>query len=68
MDSLILIAGIVYLVPTMIVAVRGHRNGFAIVLLNILAGWTGIGWLIALIMAVWVDRDERDGAADQARR
>lgn len=45
-----------YMLPTMIVAARGHRNTAAIVLLNLLAGWTIIGWVVALVMAVWVER------------
>ena len=39
----------VYFLPT-IVAGR-HRNGGAIFILNLLLGWTFIGWVVALAMA-----------------
>lgn len=35
--------------PTLIALLRGHDNTFAIFLTNLLLGWTGIGWIIALI-------------------
>ena len=35
--------------PTLIALLRGHDNPFAIFLTNLLLGWTGIGWIIALI-------------------
>jgi len=35
--------------PTIIALLRGHDNTFAIFLTNLLLGWTGIGWIIALI-------------------
>ena len=42
----------VYLVPSMIATVRGHDSALAIVVLNILLGWTFIGWVIALVWAL----------------
>jgi hypothetical protein len=39
----------VYFAPTIVAGYREHPNGMAIVLLNLLAGWTFIGWLAALI-------------------
>jgi Na+/melibiose symporter-like transporter len=35
--------------PTLIALLRGHDNTFAIFLTNLLLGWTGIGYIIALI-------------------
>lgn len=46
----------VYFVPTIIAIVRHARNVIGIILLNIFAGWTFVGWVIALI---WSIRDER---------
>jgi hypothetical protein len=34
-----------YLVPSIIAAVRGHRQFAALVALNTLLGWTVIGWI-----------------------
>ena len=41
-----------YFLPT-IIAMAGHRrNTFAIFLLNLLLGWTFIGWVVALVWSV----------------
>ena len=42
----------VYFLPTIIAAVRHARNMLGIVLLNIFAGWTFIGWVIALVWSI----------------
>ena len=47
-----LVGGAFYFVPTIIACVRKHRNRVAIILLNVLAGWTFVGWLVALIWSV----------------
>lgn len=46
----------IYLAPTIVAIARHARNVLGIVLLNILGGWTLVGWIIAL---VWSIRDER---------
>jgi hypothetical protein len=55
-----------YLVPFLIAAVRGHRNVMAIGMLNLLLGWTVLGWIVAFVWAftadVWPDaKDARHG-------
>jgi hypothetical protein len=40
---------IVYFVPGINATSRKHPNAGAIWLLNIFLGWTGLGWLVALI-------------------
>lgn len=52
------VAFLVYFVPTIIVFSRGHRNEMSIVLLNILLGWTIIGWVASLIWACTGERSE----------
>ena len=49
----IVIAAIVYLVPT-IIAVSRYKTGVhgSAIVVNILLGWTIIGWVIALAMSV----------------
>lgn len=42
----------VYFLPGLIGLVRRHRNGNAITALNLLAGWTVIGWIIALVWSL----------------
>ena len=44
------IAGI-YFLPSAIALARKHRNASALVLLNLLGGWTVIGWVICLVWA-----------------
>src|SRR5688572_12949173 len=39
----------VYFLPTIVALARGHHNAVAILLLNLFLGWTGIGWILALV-------------------
>ncbi|MCY3748261.1 MAG: restriction endonuclease [Chloroflexi bacterium] len=41
-----------YFLPTIIVATKIHREKTPIMLINILLGWTLIGWVVALVMAL----------------
>lgn len=41
-----------YFLPSLIAAARQTHNAVGIFLLNLFLGWTGIGWIIALIIAV----------------
>jgi hypothetical protein len=43
-----------YLLPTIIAVAKGKRNILGIVLVNVLLGWTFIGWIIALVWACTV--------------
>ena len=40
-----------YFLPSILAGARGHHNVLAIFLLNLLLGWTGLGWIAALIWA-----------------
>ena len=53
-----------YFIPFFIAAGRKHRFSTAIGLINLLLGWTGIGWLAAIIWAV--NRDVREAGEDDA--
>jgi len=44
-------AFIVYFIPLIVAHIRKHENIFAISILNIVLGWTLIGWLAALLWA-----------------
>jgi hypothetical protein len=48
-----ILQGPLYLLPS-IIGLR-KRNALAIFLLNLLTGWTGIGWIAALIWSVTKD-------------
>ena len=48
-----------YFVPAIVAHQSGHRQTAAITMLNICAGWTLIGWVVALVWACTVPpRDE----------
>ena len=49
--ALVLVAGALwfYLLPAYIAHQRNHRNKLAIVWLDILLGWTFLGWVAALV-------------------
>lgn len=54
---IILLFGLlVYLVPTIIAAIRKTRNLVGIIVLNLLAGWTFFGWVAALVWAIVADK------------
>ncbi len=46
---LIILLLVFYFLPTFIAGSRSHHNGMAIFLLNLLLGWTFLGWVLALI-------------------
>jgi hypothetical protein len=41
-----------YFIPTLVAIGCKHRNGTAIFVLNLLLGWTFLGWVIALVWAL----------------
>ena len=49
---LLFIALPLYFLPTIVAAVRKTENIGWVVLINVLLGWTLIGWAVALAMAV----------------
>ena len=51
-----MIAGLaVYFIPTFIAVARRQRNILSIFILNLLLGWSVIGWVISLVWALKVD-------------
>lgn len=48
---LAIIGLIVYFLPAVVAFKRNHTNKVAILVLDILLGWTFIGWVIALVWA-----------------
>lgn len=49
--DLFIFLAVCYFLPAFIAMCRGHRNAVAIFALNVFAGWTFVGWLIALVWA-----------------
>lgn len=52
------VAAFAYFLPTIIAAARGHHNGGAVFALNLLLGWTVLGWIAALVWAVTAVRKD----------
>lgn len=43
---------VLYMTPSLIAIFRRHKDIVSILMINILLGWTMIGWIIALIWSV----------------
>jgi hypothetical protein len=62
-----------YMMPTITAFNRGHRSAGAICALNILLGWTMLGWIAALVWSLTSPQatqviyvTQQPGAGDQA--
>lgn len=42
---------LLYFVPTVVALLRGHRQTFPIAVVNVVFGWTLLGWVVALAWA-----------------
>lgn len=49
---------IIYFLPSIVAGARYHHNQAAILVLNLMLGWTLLGWAIALIWAFTAVRRE----------
>lgn len=59
---ILLVCALLYFVPTAVAQYRKASNTTTVFLVNLLLGWTAIGWIVALILAFAGDSGE------QARR
>ena len=46
---------VAYLIPSIIAFSRAKANRFGILALNLFLGWTAVGWIVALVLAVKTD-------------
>lgn len=53
--SLLLIVGALYFAPTIAAGACKKKNTAAIFVLNLLLGWTVIGWVVAFVWSCTVD-------------
>jgi Na+-driven multidrug efflux pump len=51
--TLLAIAVTIYFIPWVLSVLSNNRNSQAIGLLNLFLGWTFIGWVVALIWAIY---------------
>jgi hypothetical protein len=52
---------IAYLLPAVIAVKRGHRNAGPVILIDLLLGWTVIGWIVALVWSCTDNVQRRAG-------
>jgi hypothetical protein len=50
MEALLLV--VLHFIPTIIAFFRYHKSKFGILAMNLLLGWTGIFWILALIWSL----------------
>jgi hypothetical protein len=55
--AMLLVMALLYVLPSLIAWKRKHKSTGGIVALNVLTGWTFIGWLIALVWSLSSPRD-----------
>ena len=58
--SWLLIGFAIYFLPLIIAFIRNHKNIFAIAILNIMLGWTLVGWFGALLWSLNSDITEEE--------
>lgn len=65
---LLVVAFVVYFLPTFVASNRKHVNGTSIFLVNLLLGWTFLGWVVALVWAssANTERSVGNGATSSA--
>ena len=49
---LVVVSVTIYLLPSWIASSRNHHQKWAIFALNLLLGWTFVGWVIAFVWAL----------------
>ena len=54
------VCGLVYLAPALVALHRRHHNRYAIVALDVFAGWSFVGWLAAIVWAFTVVKPAPD--------
>jgi Superinfection immunity protein len=47
-----LIAFLLYFLPAIVAFARGHHSRIGILLVNFFFGWSGLGWIVALIWSL----------------
>jgi small-conductance mechanosensitive channel len=56
---LVLLCLPIYFVPLFVALTRDHRQKLTIGIINLLAGWTFLGWVVALAWACTTDTEPR---------
>ena len=54
--AILVIGFLAYFLPAVIAFLRGHHQRMAILVLNLLLGWTALGWIVALVWSFTAKR------------
>jgi hypothetical protein len=54
-EALLVLFLVLYMLPAIVAYKRKHRQRMPITVLNLLVGWTAIGWLVAIVWACTAD-------------
>ena len=54
--ALLILVAAFYFAPALVAYMRDHHNALAIAALTLLLGWTGLGWVAALVWALTAPR------------
>ncbi len=57
--AIVFVGALIYFLPWFVALSRGHKNTTAIFVLNVLLGWTLIGWTAAAVWALLADQETR---------
>ena len=60
--ALAVVALALYFVPSFIAVNKNKRNKNAIFALNLLLGWTFVGWVVALVWSLIKEETDSDGS------
>ncbi len=56
---ILIILGVLYFLPTIVANLTNKGNTAAIAMLNLLLGWTVVGWIVCLVWALTIDKEEK---------
>ena len=62
---MLIVLALLYVLPSMLAWKRGSRRRWKITAINLLLGWTVIGWIVAMVMTL---RYEPPGDGDEEDR
>ena len=56
----LIVLAALYFAPSVVAVLRRHHNALAIFAVNLLLGWTFLGWVAALVWALTVVHDPKE--------
>ena len=58
MIAIVLVFIVLYLLPSIIAIKKKHKDLIKILIINIFLGWTIVGWIISLVLAINMQNKE----------